>query len=150
MPSAVNDNFLGMKNSIIFISALSLVAVVLASCKSIPRIHLTLLHPRRQQHRLRAHPKRVRLTVQHTRCPLGEAPRILSPLITDRWGGLRPMGSDMLELGRSDQHRFKAVRNLETRRSGIQHCEDHLRPKPSWSNSPIAEQVRSVCHDTLP
>ena len=36
MPSAVNDNFLGMKNSIIFISALSLVAMMLASCNSIP------------------------------------------------------------------------------------------------------------------
>jgi hypothetical protein len=36
MPSAVNDNFLGMKNSIIFISTLSLVAMMLASCESIP------------------------------------------------------------------------------------------------------------------
>jgi hypothetical protein len=36
MPSAVNDNFLAMKNSIIFISALSLVAMMLASCNSIP------------------------------------------------------------------------------------------------------------------
>jgi hypothetical protein len=36
MPSAVNDNFLGMKNSIIFISALSLVAMMLASCENIP------------------------------------------------------------------------------------------------------------------
>jgi hypothetical protein len=36
MSSAVNDNLLGMKNSIIFISALSLVAMVLASCESIP------------------------------------------------------------------------------------------------------------------
>jgi hypothetical protein len=35
MPSAVNDNFLGMKNSIIFISAFSLVAMMLASCESI-------------------------------------------------------------------------------------------------------------------
>jgi len=32
----VNDNFLGMKNSIIFISALSLVAMMLASCEAIP------------------------------------------------------------------------------------------------------------------
>jgi hypothetical protein len=36
MPSAVNDNFLGMNNSIIFISALCLVAMMLASCESIP------------------------------------------------------------------------------------------------------------------
>ena len=36
MPSADNDNFLAMKNSIIFISALSLVAMMLASCDSIP------------------------------------------------------------------------------------------------------------------
>jgi hypothetical protein len=36
MPSAINDNFLAMKNSIIFISALSLVPVMLASCESIP------------------------------------------------------------------------------------------------------------------
>jgi hypothetical protein len=34
MRSAVNDNFLAMKNSIIFISALSLVAMLLASCES--------------------------------------------------------------------------------------------------------------------
>jgi hypothetical protein len=34
MPSAVNDNFLAMKNSIIFISAVSLVAMMLASCQS--------------------------------------------------------------------------------------------------------------------
>jgi hypothetical protein len=33
---AVNDNFLGMKNTIIFISALSLVAMMLASCENIP------------------------------------------------------------------------------------------------------------------
>jgi len=33
---AVNDNFLDMKNSIIFISALTLVAMMLASCDSIP------------------------------------------------------------------------------------------------------------------
>jgi hypothetical protein len=33
---ALNDNFLGMKNSIIFISALSLVAMMLASCEAIP------------------------------------------------------------------------------------------------------------------
>jgi len=32
---AVNDNFLDMKNSIIFISALSLVAMMLASCESV-------------------------------------------------------------------------------------------------------------------
>ena len=32
--SAVNDNFLAMKNSIIFISALSLVAMLLVSCNS--------------------------------------------------------------------------------------------------------------------
>ena len=36
MPSAVNDNFLGVKKSIIFISALSLVAMMLSSCESIP------------------------------------------------------------------------------------------------------------------
>jgi hypothetical protein len=36
MPSAVNDNFLGMKNSIIFILPLSLVAMMLASCENIP------------------------------------------------------------------------------------------------------------------
>jgi hypothetical protein len=36
MSSAVNDNFLGMKNPIIFISALSLVAMMLASCENIP------------------------------------------------------------------------------------------------------------------
>jgi hypothetical protein len=35
MSSVVNDNFLGMKNSIIFISALSLVAMMLASCNSV-------------------------------------------------------------------------------------------------------------------
>jgi len=35
MPSAVNAIFLAMKNSIIFISALSLVAMMLASCSSI-------------------------------------------------------------------------------------------------------------------
>jgi hypothetical protein len=35
MPSAVNDNFLAMKNSIMFISALSLVAMMLASCNSV-------------------------------------------------------------------------------------------------------------------
>jgi hypothetical protein len=35
MPSVVNDNFLGMKNSIIFISALSLVAMMLTSCNSV-------------------------------------------------------------------------------------------------------------------
>ena len=34
MSSAVNDIFLAMKNSIIFISALSLVAMMLASCSS--------------------------------------------------------------------------------------------------------------------
>jgi hypothetical protein len=34
MSSAINDNFLSMKNSIIFISALSLVAMMLASCSS--------------------------------------------------------------------------------------------------------------------
>jgi hypothetical protein len=34
MFGAVNDNFLSMKNSIIFISALSLVAMMLASCSS--------------------------------------------------------------------------------------------------------------------
>jgi hypothetical protein len=34
MSSAVNDNFPAMKNSIIFISALSLVAMILASCSS--------------------------------------------------------------------------------------------------------------------
>ena len=33
--SSVNDKFLGMKNSIIFISALSLVAMMLASCESV-------------------------------------------------------------------------------------------------------------------
>ena len=33
---AVNDNFLGMKNSIIFITALSLVAMMLVSCEGIP------------------------------------------------------------------------------------------------------------------
>jgi hypothetical protein len=32
---AVNDNFLGMKNWIIFISALSLAAMMLASCESV-------------------------------------------------------------------------------------------------------------------
>jgi hypothetical protein len=31
-----NNNFLGMKNSIIFISALCLAAMMLASCESIP------------------------------------------------------------------------------------------------------------------
>ena len=36
MPGVVNDNFLDMKNSIIFISALSLVAMMLDSCESIP------------------------------------------------------------------------------------------------------------------
>jgi len=36
MSSAINDNFLLMKNLIIFISALSLVAMMLASCNSIP------------------------------------------------------------------------------------------------------------------
>jgi hypothetical protein len=36
MPNAVNDNFLDMKNSIIFISALSLMVMMLASCDSIP------------------------------------------------------------------------------------------------------------------
>ena len=41
---------------------------------------------------------------------MGEAPRILSPLITDRSGRLRPMRSDMRELGHSDHHRFKAAR----------------------------------------
>jgi hypothetical protein len=35
MPSALNDNFLAMKNSIIFISSLSLVAMMLASCGSV-------------------------------------------------------------------------------------------------------------------
>jgi hypothetical protein len=35
MSSAVNDNFLAMKNSIIFISALSLVVMMLASCSSV-------------------------------------------------------------------------------------------------------------------
>ena len=44
---------------------------------------------------------------------MGEAPRILSPLITDQWGGLRPMRSDTRELGRSDHHRFKAVRTFK-------------------------------------
>jgi len=34
MSSAVNDNFPAMKNSIIFISALSLLAMMLASCNS--------------------------------------------------------------------------------------------------------------------
>jgi hypothetical protein len=34
MSGAVNDNFLGMKHSIIFISALSLMAMMLASCAS--------------------------------------------------------------------------------------------------------------------
>jgi hypothetical protein len=34
MSSAVNDNFLSMKNAIIFISAFSLVAMMLASCSS--------------------------------------------------------------------------------------------------------------------
>jgi hypothetical protein len=34
MSGAVNDNFLSMNNSIIFISALSLVAMMLASCSS--------------------------------------------------------------------------------------------------------------------
>jgi hypothetical protein len=34
MSSAVNDNFLAMKNSIIFISALFLVSMMLASCSS--------------------------------------------------------------------------------------------------------------------
>jgi hypothetical protein len=33
---AVNDNFLGMKRSIVFISVLSLGAMMLASCESIP------------------------------------------------------------------------------------------------------------------
>src|SRR5215471_19287172 len=33
--STVKDKFLGMKNSIIFISALSLVAMMLASCESV-------------------------------------------------------------------------------------------------------------------
>ena len=36
MSSAVIDNFLGMKNSIVFISALSLLAMMLASCENIP------------------------------------------------------------------------------------------------------------------
>jgi len=36
MSSAVNGNFLGMKDSIVFISALSLAAMMLASCESIP------------------------------------------------------------------------------------------------------------------
>jgi hypothetical protein len=36
MSSAVNDNFLGMKNLIVFISVLSLGAMMLASCESIP------------------------------------------------------------------------------------------------------------------
>jgi hypothetical protein len=36
MSSAVNDNFLGVKNSIVFISVLSLAAMMLASCESIP------------------------------------------------------------------------------------------------------------------
>jgi hypothetical protein len=34
MSSALNDNFPAMKKSIIFISALSLVAMILASCSS--------------------------------------------------------------------------------------------------------------------
>jgi len=34
--SAVDDNFLGMKNSIVFISVLSFAAMMLASCESIP------------------------------------------------------------------------------------------------------------------
>jgi len=34
MSGALDDNFLSMKNSIIFISALSLVAMMLASCNS--------------------------------------------------------------------------------------------------------------------
>jgi hypothetical protein len=36
MSSAVNGNFLGMKDSVVFISALSLAAIMLASCESIP------------------------------------------------------------------------------------------------------------------
>jgi hypothetical protein len=34
MSSALNDSFLSMKNAIIFISALSLVAMMLASCSN--------------------------------------------------------------------------------------------------------------------
>jgi hypothetical protein len=59
------------------------------------------------------------------------------------------MRSDMRELGRSDHHRFKAVRTFK-RGDQNSTLRRSVGPKPSWSNSPIAEQVQSICHDTLP